>query len=76
MSQDPKATYFDAGGIETIDIIRAKLTHEQFTGWLLGNVIKYAARANWKHEDPRRDVEKIALYAAVLQRHLEQEDDA
>jgi len=30
MSVDPESSYYDAGEIETIDIIKAKLTPEQF----------------------------------------------
>lgn len=41
MSKDQKRTYYDAGGIETLDVIKAKLTPEQYHGYLLGNVIKY-----------------------------------
>ena len=32
MSVDDKSTYYDEGGIETIAIIRAKLTQEQYAG--------------------------------------------
>jgi len=62
MSLDEKSTYYDAGGIETIDIIRAKLTEEQFKGYVLGNLIKYACRLNFKGQ-AERDVEKIFNYA-------------
>jgi hypothetical protein len=65
MSKDPKSTYYDAGGIETIEVIRAKLTPEQFEGWLLGNVIKYSCRLNFKGS-AARDAEKCAVYAAEL----------
>ncbi len=36
------------GGIETIDFIKAKLTEEQFKGYLAGNVIKYLSRFEHK----------------------------
>lgn len=65
MSRDPKSSYYDAGGIETLDIIKAKLTPEQYQGYLLGNVIKYACRANFK-DCPARDAEKLAVYAKQL----------
>lgn len=65
MAKDGKATYYDAGGIETIDIIKAKLTEEQFKGWLLGNCIKYSCRANFKGSF-KRDIEKIAFYSKKL----------
>lgn len=41
MSKDVKSSYYDAGGIETLDVIKAKLTPEQYQGYLQGNAIKY-----------------------------------
>jgi len=35
------SSYYDHGGIATIDIIRAKLTPEELRGWYKGNCIKY-----------------------------------
>jgi len=66
MSIDKKADYYDAGGIETIRIIKAKLTPEQYKGYLLGSIIKYPLRANWKGSF-QRDIEKIG----ILQKELE-----
>lgn len=65
MSRDPKSTYYDAGGIETLDVIKAKLTPEQYRGYLLGNAIKYACRLNFKGS-AERDAEKLAVYSAEL----------
>lgn len=65
MSKDPKSTYYDAGGIETLDVIKAKLTPEQYRGYLLGNAIKYACRLNFKG-CAERDAEKLAVYAGEL----------
>lgn len=62
---DPKSRYYDAGGIETINIIKAKLTHEQYQGFLIGNAIKYLCRANFK-ENMARDMEKAATYIRFL----------
>jgi len=67
MSKDKSAEYYDAGGIETIDIIKAKLTPEQFTGYLLGNAIKYYCRANWKGS-LERDFEKAVNYGQWLKK--------
>lgn len=64
--------YYDVGGIETIDFIKAKLTPEQYKGWLLGNVIKYAARVNHKGSE-ESDVKKLADYANRL-KELNQND--
>lgn len=65
MSRDSKSTYYDAGGIEVFDVIKAKLTPEQFKGYLLGNSIKYALRANFKGTK-ERDIEKLANYSGWL----------
>ena len=67
MSVDPKSTYYDAGGIETIEIIKAKLTPEQFIGFCLGNALKYMCRANWKHDTTDRDYEKIRMYMGMME---------
>lgn len=62
---DSKALYYDAGGISTLDIIQAKLTGEQYRGFILGNTIKYACRVNHK-SDAVRDIEKLNVYAQLL----------
>ena len=62
MSKDKKSNYYDAGQIETIEIIKAKLTPEQYTGYLLGNTIKYACRLNFKGSK-KRDAEKLVNYS-------------
>ena len=66
MSVDEKSSYYDAGGIETIDIIRAKLTPEQFSGYLVGNALKYLCRYNFKNNSDKRDVEKAIVYLSIL----------
>ena len=68
---DSKSSYYDAGGISTMDVIKAKLTDEQFKGFLLGNQIKYSCRLNHKG-DPSRDAEKAANYSKLLKELLEQ----
>lgn len=70
MSKDEKSTYYDTGGIETLDIIKAKLTPEQYQGFLLGSALKYLCRVNFKHEDDvdkARDIEKAANYLGWLE---------
>jgi hypothetical protein len=62
MSKDPKSSYYDQGGIEVLDIIKAKLTAEQYEGYLLGNSLKYSLRLNWKG-NKARDAEKAATYS-------------
>jgi len=41
--------HYTSGGIETIDYLQAKLTHEEFVGYLKGNILKYMSRANMKN---------------------------
>ena len=65
MRRDDKSNYYDAGNIETLDIIKAKLTPEQFEGYLLGNVLKYSCRLMHKGT-PERDAEKAAYYSRWL----------
>lgn len=60
-----KSGYYDIGGIEVIDVIKAKLTPEQYQGYLLGNIIKYSLRMNWK-EDFSKDAGKCHIYAQWL----------
>lgn len=40
--------HYTAGGIETIDYLRAKLTPEELRGFLRGNCLKYLSRAGLK----------------------------
>lgn len=57
--------HYDAGGIPVIDVIRAKLTQEQYEGYLLGNIIKYSLRLNFKNAKAQ-DAAKLAEYACWL----------
>ena len=57
--------HYDAGGIKSLDVIRAKLTPEQYKGFLLGNVIKYSLRLNHKGQ-AQADAEKLSEYAYWL----------
>ena len=74
MTIDPKSEYYDIGGIETIDIIKAKLTKEQYLGFLIGNMIKYTCRFNWKGS-AARDVEKLGWYQELLKEAVGKERD-
>lgn len=75
MSLDPKSSYYDAGGIETLELIQAKLTSSQYQGFLLGNVLKYASRMMWKHGSPKRDCEKALMYLTELDSVVEVKED-
>lgn len=69
-----KKDYYNKGGIETIDFIKAKLTEEQYIGFCLGNVMKYSSRD--KNSD---DLAKAAFYALEvdkIRRREELEEEA
>lgn len=70
MSVDPKASYYDHGGIETVEILRAKLTAEEFRGWVKGELLTHVCRMPWKGDEVR-DAEKAATYAAWLRDELQ-----
>lgn len=46
--------------IEVIDYIRDTLTPEEFTGYCMGNVLKYCSR--WRKKDGVQDLEKAQVY--------------
>ena len=56
--------HYTKGGIETIDFIQAKLSPEEYRGYLRGNLLKYASRMGSKGED---DAGKAAWYAQRLE---------
>lgn len=57
--------HYMAGGIETIDYIKAKLSKEEFIGYLKGNALKYLSRASFKGELVE-DINKHCWYANKL----------
>ena len=40
--------HYTVGGYEALDVIKAKLTPEEYRGFLKGNILKYLMRANYK----------------------------
>ena len=63
------------GGIETIDIVKAKMSPERFRGFLQGNVIKYVTRAEFKGKQ-LEDLKKAAWYLDRLITELEKDKEA
>lgn len=61
--------HYTAGGIETIDFLQAKLTREEFIGYLKGSVLKYGSRLG-KKGDADLDAGKMAWYALKLREML------
>ena len=76
MARDSKATYYDAGGIETLDIIEAKVRDPE--SYILGNILKYACRLQHKGKK-REDTRKLRVYAQRLEelanKEKEEDDD-
>lgn len=62
--------HYKHGGIETIEYMKAKLTKEQFEGYLLGNLLKYVSR--YRHKDGVNDLKKAKWY---LERLIEEKEE-
>lgn len=57
--------HYKFGGIESIDVIRARLTPEEFAGFCKGNAMKYLHRMGHKG-DAAEDALKAAKYLGWL----------
>ena len=55
-------------GIQPWAVMEAVLTHEEFVGFLKGNVIKYAMRQGKKDSDDANKARHYALKLAEIQR--------
>jgi hypothetical protein len=64
--------HYTAGGIETIDYMRAKASPEEFRGYLRLNALKYLSRAGLKG-DAVTDLKKAAWYINRMIGELESE---
>lgn len=57
--------HYTAGGIEVLDIFKAKLTPEEYRGALKANVLKYLFREGLKGK-PLEDLKKAQFYLNLL----------
>lgn len=57
--------HYTAGGLEAIDVIKAKLTPEEYRGYLKGSALKYMLRANFKGQHDK-DILKCAWFTEEL----------
>jgi hypothetical protein len=57
--------HYTHNGIEAIDVIEAKLTDEQYEGYLQGSVMKYLLRSNYKGKR-NEDLKKAQWYLNTL----------
>lgn len=55
---------------ETIKVLKAWLTYDEYVGFLKGNVIKYLSRARKKNGT--EDIAKAAWYQAELNRYVKE----
>jgi hypothetical protein len=62
--------HYTAGGMEVIDILRAKLPPEQLEGHLRGCIIKYLFRYD-KKGTPLQDLGKAIVYLRWLYNHID-----
>ena len=60
--------HYTVGGHEAIDVIRAKLTPEEYRGYLKGNILKYVMRSNYKGQHDA-DCKKGAWYSEELKQN-------
>lgn len=60
------AAHYNALPIQPIELMQTLLTEAEFTGFLKGNVIKYAMRAGHKG-DSEKDVKKAKQYSEWLE---------
>lgn len=66
MNDRTNPDHYKSNGLEVIDILKKKLTPEQFQGFCLGNVIKYSMRAGRKDgATVEEDLRKAAWYAKM-----------
>lgn len=67
-------SHYKAGGIETIEYMQAKMTPEQFKGYLTGNILKYISR--YQYKNGIEDVKKAQWYLNKLVEHMEERGDS
>jgi len=57
--------HYKSGGIETIEFIKAKMTKEEFYGYMKGNALKYISREGLKSDkitDKIDDIDKAIWF--------------
>lgn len=70
-----KPPHYMVGGIESIQVIKAKLTPEQFEGYLMGSKMAYDLRYPFKNSYVQ-DLRKSNWYAEkLIELQLEKEAD-
>ena len=57
--------HYKVGGIEAIDYVKAKLSPEEYRGYLRGSALKYLSRAGHK-DDTTQDYKKAQWFIERL----------
>lgn len=70
MSDWKNPDHYKKQDFEAIDVIKSVLTEEQFTGYLIGNSLKYLLRVNDK-DTVQMNIGKAEWYAGRLEKELE-----
>jgi hypothetical protein len=64
-NQVDSPSHYTFGGIETIDYMQAKMSEEEFSGYLKGNIVKYISRSKHKGNE-LDDLKKAQWYLNKL----------
>ena len=64
MNTPQSPSHYKEGGVEVIDILRAKLTPEELKGFYKGNILKYVMREGKKNGV--EDLKKAQVYLGWL----------
>jgi putative AlgH/UPF0301 family transcriptional regulator len=70
MSDWKNPEHYQKKDFEAIEVIKSVLTEEQFTGYLIGNSLKYLLRVNDK-DTVQMNIGKAEWYAGRLEKELE-----
>ena len=71
MVNSPKHYKLRGLDIESVDVIKATLTPEEFQGWLKGNAMKYLHRLG-KKDDAVQDAKKAMKYLEWLVKEMDE----
>jgi len=72
MSDWKNPEHYRKKDFEAIDVIKSVLTEEQYTGYLIGNSLKYLLRVNDK-DTVQMNISKAEWYANRLEQELEKQ---
>lgn len=66
--------YYRQNGLDLQDILKSRMTSEEYEGWLVGCIMKYMTR--YKHKDGVKDLEKARWNINCLIDHLEKDNNS